>query len=330
MFFSVVVPTHNRPQQLKRLLDSLIKQSLSSSVFEVIVVPSPNDSGLTLLKETAENLKITLRVLELPNDPYKGRSASHKRNEGARVAKGQWLAFIDDDCTADPNWLSAATALTRDSEIFGIEGLTQIPKPEKETYTYKGLKRLSNAGGYQTCNMFYKRKDFLDIGGFDLNFPFYLEDTDLAWSFLDRGKKIVFAPQCVVSHPVPAPEVKRLIDGAVRARKIPYLYKKHPDLFKKSHIQPLSRSQMGYLGLYAMLVPLLVLLPASAPYALGVFFALHLLYCVKLLRGCSFTLKEFLGMFFYLLLTPPIAFFQLLRGNLENKTFLIFNNLRTS
>ena len=320
MIFSVVTPTHFRPEKLRLLLASLEQQSLPMDQFEVILVPSPNDAGLKNLPPT----KLRLQILSADNDPFSGTSASYKRNAGARAAKAPWLAFIDDDCVADKNWLRHAQKRLQSNDCQAIEGLTKIPSPEKITYTYKGLQRLSKAGGYQTCNMFYKKDVFLDCGGFDLNFPFYLEDTDLAWTLLDRGYKIVFDETCIVEHPVPAADVNRLLYNAYRARLIPYLYKKHLLLFKSQGWKALQRFQWAFLVIHTALLLWLLISPTweRAFTVVGFACVLSAVYTAKQLRGCSFSINEAFKMWMYYIITPWITIFQLWRGNLKQKTFV--------
>ncbi len=320
MIFSVITPTHFRPEKLRALLLSLEHQTLSAEQFEVILVPSPNDSG----PENLPSTRLNLRILSADGDPYGGKSASFKRNSGAQTARAPWLAFIDDDCIADRNWLQQASLRLKNTECQAIEGLTKIPLPEKMTYTYKGLQRLSQAGGYQTCNMFYKRDVFLDCGGFDLNFPFYLEDTDLAWTLLDRGQKIVFDNLSIVEHPVPDPDVDRLLFNAYRARLIPYLYRKHSQMFKSQGWRALQRFQWFFLFVHTGLVAWFISTPSVQRliFIASAVVLLSVAYTAKQLRGCSFTVDEAIKMSFYYIITPWITLIQLWRGNFQQRTFI--------
>lgn len=320
MIFSVIVPTHHRPQKLRELLNSLSQQSLAFDKFEVLLVPSPNDSGIKDLP----SYPFSLQILPANDDPYKGTSASYKRNRGAQQAHAAWLAFIDDDCIAHPDWLKNAIPHTQTTQYHGIEGLTKIPPPPKVTYTYKGLQRLSRSGGYQTCNMFYNKATFLKCGGFDLHFPFYLEDTDIAWTLLDNNYSIVFEENCIVEHPVPKADVDRLLFNAFRARLIPYLYKKHPALFIKNNWRALQRFQWLFLFLQTALLVWFLSSPTFTRfiYFFTALFVLSFIYTAKQLWGCSFEWREALKMLQYYTITPWITFFQLWRGNLEQKTFV--------
>ncbi len=319
--FSVIVPTYNRPGTLQSLLDSLSSQTMGLENFEVLVVYTAGDRSEAILKNYAGPLSLKPLCIEDPE--HHGKSASLKRNCGARAAQHEWLAFIDDDCIADTSWLKNAQQIITEKDPVAIEGLTVIPSMGKQTFTSKGMQFLSQFGGFQTCNMFYRKKEFLAVGGFDPHFPFYLEDTDLAWSILEKNHPIVPAKNVVVTHPVPPAKVYRWIENAVRARKIPYLAKKHPVLFKKMNFRALSWSRL-WMGIGVLL--LLLLSPLSPLlFAGGIFLYIGVcwLYVIYLLHDCDFKYSELLKMMLAFPLVPPISVIQLLRGNLEQRTFVL-------
>src|SRR5258705_2165999 len=94
---SIVVPTFARPAQLRRCLEGIARLEAGTSSFEVIVVddggPEPLD---TLVASSADGLDI-----RLIRQPRGGPAAA--RNAGAALARGVFLAFIDDDCTPAPD-----------------------------------------------------------------------------------------------------------------------------------------------------------------------------------------------------------------------------------
>lgn len=319
--FSVVVPTYNRPQSLKKLLESLNEQTLSKSDFEVIVIFTEDDLSEEFLKKNQYSFQLT--PLKIEDSEFNGRSASLKRNRGIQQSQGEWIAFIDDDCIADKEWLKNALDVIHKHNPSGIEGLTQIPNTSKQTFTAKGLKFLSRFGGYQTCNMFYKKDILLSIGGFDPQLPFYLEDTDLAWSVLEKNKSIIPSEKVIVTHPVPPANVYRWIENALRTRKIPYLAKKHPDLFKKMKFQALSRSHklMLIFLLFFTITSFFGIVPVYISFLL--YFLLSFLYVIYLTRDCVFDIKEFAQMNLAFPIVPIISIIQLLRGNIEQRTFIL-------
>lgn len=321
---SVVAPTHQRVVSLRRLLHSLEQQSLAPHAFEVIIVGDEGDAGEEVVKEFAARGGLNVRFSYVPDDPWRGRSPSLKRNHGARLAQADWLAFIDDDCVARKDWLAGAMPFFEQTTNGGVEGRKEIPPPPRPTLTYKGLLLFTRPRGYQTANMFYRRQLLLDIGGFDPAFPFYLEDTDLAWSVLDRGYEIPHADGAVVEHPVPPAEPLRLLANAKRAALMPYLYKKHPRRFREAGMRTLARSHYPYLALYALSGALLVSgHPVVACAALLGVLPLVAAHAAKLFWGCSFTLRELAVTAGLLPIVPAITLVQLVRGNLANGVLLL-------
>src|SRR5436305_5803487 len=106
---SVVIPTHDRPEGLARLLAGLHRQTVAPARFEVIVVddgssePAVVDSG-----------ELWVRVLR--HEQPRGPAAA--RNSGWRAASGDIVAFIDDDCVPSERWLEEVMAATRGEEII--------------------------------------------------------------------------------------------------------------------------------------------------------------------------------------------------------------------
>jgi GT2 family glycosyltransferase len=96
--FAVVIPTRNRPAQLHRLLDALSQQTLTD--YDVVVVDQ-SDAVDPSLKERVEGSD----RLHLVHD--EGRGASHARNVGWRTVGADWIAYLDDDCIPEPDWVAA-------------------------------------------------------------------------------------------------------------------------------------------------------------------------------------------------------------------------------
>jgi len=198
---SVVVPTHNRPERLARLLRSLEDQSLGAERFEVIVV---DDASETMAEEVVARCAPRLRVRCLRQPRPLGPAAA--RNRGWRSAAAPLVAFTDDDCRAEPGWLEAAVRAAREHPDAVLQGRTE---PDPEEPPDEGLLRRtvcvrSLGPQYQTCNIFYPRSALQALGGFDERFGRRpaAEDTDLAWRALERGWRAVFVPDAVILHAV--------------------------------------------------------------------------------------------------------------------------------
>jgi hypothetical protein len=183
------------------------------------------------------------------------------------------------------------------------------------TLTYRGLLSFERPGGYQSCNMFYRRDLFLGVGGFDTRFPFYLEDTDLAWTVMDRGHAIPHAAGAVVRHPVPPPSPWRLLDDARRASLLALLRAKHPEQFRRAGIRVLNRNHLAYLIAWAAVVAApLVWGWAGLAAALAGLVLLTLTDSYRRFRGCRVTPHEVAVTTLLLPLVPLVRVVQFARG----------------
>ena len=97
---SVVVPTRGRPGALKRCLESLARQDYPIDAFEIVVIDDGSPQPVTL-PELGSGVSFTLH-----RQAQGGPAAA--RNHGLEHARGEYVAFIDDDCEASPDWLRRA------------------------------------------------------------------------------------------------------------------------------------------------------------------------------------------------------------------------------
>ena len=97
--FSVVIPTYNRPSQLRECLEALADQDYPRTAFEVIVV---DDGSTESLRGIDDLFRAKLPLVFLRQQNAGPASA---RNTGAQHAKGRYIAFTDDDCVPARDWL---------------------------------------------------------------------------------------------------------------------------------------------------------------------------------------------------------------------------------
>jgi GT2 family glycosyltransferase len=311
---SIVVPTHDRPEALSRLLVSLRGLTFPPESLELIVVGGEADRGRDVVQAFAGSVDFPTTYIPVADDAL--RSASFKRNQGARLARGDILAFTDDDCVVHPDWLTAAVPRFSAPEVGGVEGAVEIPTPKKPTPTYKASQRLSLPEGYQTCNMLYRKSAFVECGGFDLSFPYYMEDTDLAYTVLEHGYTIPFAPDAVVAHPVPEGRPTKYFTMARTVEQMPYLFRKHSQSPRlRSSVRPFNRSHYLYLTIYAA-----ALFSAFAKPVAGAVLALvglSILLPVQLVRnfwGLHTTAREVLLTALFQPIIPLVRLFYWVKG----------------
>jgi GT2 family glycosyltransferase len=193
--FSVVIPTCRRNDLLARCLESLRPgaQLAPAESYEVIVTDDAKG-------ETAEAMIQTqFPWAQWVQGPATGPAAN--RNQGARHARGQWLCFIDDDCIASPEWLTAFRAAFSDGSIDLIEGQTTIPDKTDNPFQHAVFNK--TGGVYWSCNLAIRRETFLRLGGFDEDFlEAASEDMEFAHRFHAHRYQSKFHPEALVYHPV--------------------------------------------------------------------------------------------------------------------------------
>jgi glycosyltransferase involved in cell wall biosynthesis len=201
--FSIVIPTYDRPQPLKACLEALTGLDYPRDRFEVILAddgsPSPAEGVVTSFRD---RLDLTLVLL-----PHAGPATA--RNAGAARARGDYLAFTDDDCTPHPGWLRALAARFA-AEPDGMVGGRTINRLAENPYAaatqalvdYLHLTLHAEAGRFfASNNMATPAEAFRETGGFDARFPLAAaEDREFCNRWRRQGRPMYFDRDAVVHH----------------------------------------------------------------------------------------------------------------------------------
>jgi glycosyltransferase involved in cell wall biosynthesis len=204
LHFSVIVPTRDRPQSLHRCLKSLARLAYDRAAFEVIVV---DDGGSVTIQSTLDSFSRQLRVRLLQQ---KNSGPARARNVGAQAARGAWLAFLDDDCESDPDWLTAFGAATpNEDEILG--GMT-VNRLNDNQYSTVSQQLLDYLHGYflnfaspfrffPSNNLVVPAQRFRSLGGFDERFSLPAgEDREFCSRWLQSGGRLRHVSGAAVRH----------------------------------------------------------------------------------------------------------------------------------
>lgn len=202
--FSIVTPTYNRPDRLKKYLESLTRLDYPRDAFEVILV---DDESQLPLEPVTGPFRDRLNIVFL-RQPHGG--VAKGRQAGTEVARGAFLAFTDDDCEPAPGWLRNLERALRATLNCAAGGRTVNGLPRNP---YSTASQTLNSFVYQCFNADPAHAQFLvgnnsafptalyrEIGGLDVSWPFCGEDCDLCARWLDRGYPMVYAPDAIVSH----------------------------------------------------------------------------------------------------------------------------------
>lgn len=193
---SIVIPCLNSPV-IDRTLRSLLSQECPSIDFVIFVV------GRDDQRQIVVDDRVTFIETDAPVSP------AAARNLGAARAHGEFLAFIDADCVADPRWL--LTLVDAVSQDFGlvVGGSVAFDKVNFWTFidnfsTFHDVMAHLPAGERDqlpSLNLAMRRRDFETIGGFDEHLPHAAgEDSDLTFRMKQAGHRLLFVPGAIVNH----------------------------------------------------------------------------------------------------------------------------------
>ena len=121
---TVLVCTYNRCQSLKKTIESVAIQTLSHAIAWEILVVDNNSTDETRQVIEAFRMEYPERFRYICE---RQQGVSHARNTGIRESRGEILAFIDDDETADPKWLEILTSNLQDGQWAGAGGRVVPP-----------------------------------------------------------------------------------------------------------------------------------------------------------------------------------------------------------
>jgi glycosyltransferase involved in cell wall biosynthesis len=228
---SVVVPSHERALRLRWLLNSLEEQDLAPDRWELIVVHDSVDETEQTIAEhplTADG-RLRHRRLEAGTG-----TPARQRNVGWRMARAPLVAFIDDDCRAEPAWLRAL--LDRAVGALGsvVQGRTRPDPFEADVMRaphYRTLEVEPPGPFGQTCNILYPRELLDRLEGFDETLPTAAgEDTDLLMRARAAGAGCVGEPNAVVNHAVEEFTLAGMIRLSWKWRHLPFVTSRHPEI----------------------------------------------------------------------------------------------------
>jgi glycosyltransferase involved in cell wall biosynthesis len=203
--FSIVIPTYNRREPLETTLKGLVDLAFAPDRFEVIVADDGSARPVDRLLD-AYKQKLTIRLFRQTN-----AGPATARNNGAMQARGQYLAFIDDDCIPAPDWLANLAVnfrATPEAMIGGhtINALSGNPYAAASQSLIDYIYQYNNADPEQarfftSNNMAVPATGFQRLGGFDTSFPLAAgEDREFCERWRRHGLQMRYAAEVRVYH----------------------------------------------------------------------------------------------------------------------------------
>ena len=197
--FSVIVCTRNGRERIGRCLTAI--QKMTGGGFETIVVDDGSTDG------TGDFVVKNFPVVRLIRLEASGLSQA--RNAGAAAAHGEILAFTDDDCEPDRDWITRLRPLYAQGNFAAIGGPNLPPPPRtwEEAVVCAAPGAPSHvmlddveAEHLPGCHLTVTRAAFDQIGGFDPQFHTAGDDVDFCWRLREAGHRLGFAPGAFVWH----------------------------------------------------------------------------------------------------------------------------------
>ncbi|MBK1656925.1 glycosyltransferase family 2 protein [Paracraurococcus ruber] len=222
---TVCICTHGRPDYLRNCLDSLRWQTVDSESFEVVVVDSnsPAEAAAEIRRLVRGLSRAVLVRVDRPG-------LSHARNAGAAAARGDYIAYIDDDALAAPDWIeriqqAVGEGHRRPAVLSGrILPVWEAPLPGWWPASLRGvlsIEEWQGRGEYRTpavprhlepygVNFIVEREALLAVDGFEERLGRHAglllsdEEVHLAWRLQDRGRSVYYDSRIAVYHCIQA------------------------------------------------------------------------------------------------------------------------------
>jgi glycosyltransferase involved in cell wall biosynthesis len=323
MKISVIIPTYKRHTLLLRCLDAVRRQVFSKEAYEIIVVSDgPDKATLEALQPFSKSSTPPIKYFQLPEK--KGPAAA--RNAGWREASGELIAFTDDDCIPDINWLKSFwDAFNRRPYInVAFTGHTVVPISQTPTDYELNISHLETAE-FITANCVCTKNALIETGGFDEAFTMaWREDSDLQFKMLERGMPIFQVQGATVIHPVRKTKWGISLKDEKKGMFNALLYKKFPELYQIK-IQP-QRPWLYYgilLFFFAFIVGIFLELSVLTISGLSGWIILTSWFIIKRLRSTSRRLHHVIEMIVTSIAIPFLSLYWRWYGAFKYKTLLI-------
>ena len=240
---SIIIPVHNNFNYTYNCISSILKAEFKIR-YEIIIINDMSTDETTKLKEKYFN-NFTNIIL---HNTYKKNNFLLNCNEAAKLARGKYLLFLNNDTKVHKDWLTHLVNLIEGDEKIGMVGSKLIypngtlqeaggivwnngecsnygrrKNPDMPEYNY--VKEVDYISG---TSIIIKKSVWKKIGGFDKRYvPAYYEDTDLAFKLRRYGYRVVYQPKSVVEH----------YEGVSNGKDIKSGIKKYQEINKKKFIQ---------------------------------------------------------------------------------------------
>jgi len=245
---SIIIPTYNRKNILKKCLSALFNQSYPKDKYEIILV---DDGSTDKTEEMLASLSPPCRLNYISNKKRLGQPKS--RNRGIKAAKGNYIIFTDSDIIVVPEFIQEHLKFHKlyknaiiNGELIYISSLDEVGKKKKSIWDM-------SFSSFNTANVSVKKESLIKVGGFDEEFlPYGWEDKELGYRLRKMGLKNKKNPKALGYHFKKRGDISNLsllkenermsgINGAL-------YFKKHPSLKIKLSVRGNPLFGLAFIG----------------------------------------------------------------------------------
>ena len=201
MKISIIIPAYNSSLTLKECLEAIFNSNFKN--FEVIVISdNSTDNSVGIAKQ------YQCKIIELSEN----KGPAFARNEGAKISEGDILLFVDSDVIIKKDALNYLSEKFLQNEIDAIQGIYSHEPTYKSIVTqyqmsyncyYIWPENKKYASTLSTCCLAIRKKIFLNLKGFNVNFKrASAEDEEFGYLLINKGYKILILRELNVEHRV--------------------------------------------------------------------------------------------------------------------------------
>jgi glycosyltransferase involved in cell wall biosynthesis len=231
---SVIVPCYNQGKYLEEAIDSVINQTYSN--WECIII---NDGSTDETEEIALKLVAKDGRINYYTKPNGGLSST--RNFGVDKSIGTYILPLDADDKIHATYIEKAVTVFQDSDVKVVyceaerfdagEGKFEFPEYSRSLLAYYNL---------IICSGLYKKEDFIDAGGYNINMKFGWEDWDFWISMLKNGGNVFRIPEILFYYRIKEKSMlSDLTSGGNQQKMQMQVYLNHSDFFDEYHSEPI-------------------------------------------------------------------------------------------
>jgi GT2 family glycosyltransferase len=248
---TIVLATYNRAPMLRKALESLVQLETGGKFsYAILVVDDGSTDDTSAMVRAVSTNAVGVSVTYVYQENL-GQSAA--KNTGAALARGNWLAFFDDDQWAEPGWLAELYRSAQEAEADCVGGAVHLDLPESvptalgprtrrlmsEKPSGQKIRGSAVKDHMGSGNMLIRRSIFERVGAFDPNFRRDY-DEDLFWRIEKRGFRLAYVPNAIIHHVIPESRVQPaylrllcIVQGVAGAR-IHWRYQGSPGLIRSN------------------------------------------------------------------------------------------------